>query len=247
MVYFVYMSALFGESPTTAFYVVNYKDDSRRNKMITRLKSIGLDAHFVDPVSTQDPRIRDQPISDFQKRNWSIFFQHVDCMRNFYENTSYDYCIIAEDDVMISRRLTEQLPHIIHLYNKAELDMLLLSYLWPFELQENGYFPMLERETLDNNEYRIHGYPDDLWGAHMYFISRAHAKTLIDRYTPEYAIQQTPDKPFCTDWQFTKFGRRGLIVPMVGVEEGEVKTDHQGQIDFHRMCFEYNYHPNKFL
>jgi len=33
----------------------------------------------------------------------------------------------------------------------------------------------------------------------------------------------------------------------VGVEEGEVKTDHQGQIDFHRSCFLFNYDPNKYL
>ena len=81
----------------------------------------------------------------------------------------------------------------------------------------------------------------------MYFMSKSHAKTLVQRYTPEYAIAQTEEQPLCTDWQFTKFGKRGLLVPMVGVEEGDVKTDHFGQMDFHRRCFEYNYHPDKFV
>ena len=56
-----------------AIYVVNYKDDSRRKKMVDRVKAVGLDAHFVNPVSTDDPRIGPQPITDFEKRNWSIF------------------------------------------------------------------------------------------------------------------------------------------------------------------------------
>jgi len=226
-----------------AIYVVNYKDDVRREKMTQRVKSMGMDAHFVDPVSTQDPRIANQPISDFEKRNWSIFFQHVDCMKHFSENTTYDYCIICEDDVMLSRTLKTQIPDIIDLYDKTELDILLLSYLWPFEVAEDNYFPVLHRDE----QYKIQGYPVDLWGAHMYFMSRSHARVLVERYTPEYAIAQTGEQPFCTDWQFTKFGKRGLIVPMVGVEEGDVKTDHPDQVSFHRRCFEYNYHPDKYL
>ena len=230
-------------SKTCAIYIVNYKDDERRNKMVNRVKSTGLDAHFVVPVSTDDPRIRDQPITDFEKRNWSIFFQHVDCMRNFYENTTYDYCIVCEDDVMISCKLGENLPKIINLYDQTNLDVLLLSYLWPYDVAEDNYFPVLYKD----DEFKIQGYPIDLWGAHMYFFSRNHAKTMVDRYTPEYALAQTSEQPFCTDWQFTKLGNRGLIVPMMGVEEGDVKTDHQGQADFHRSVFEYNYHPDKFI
>ena len=226
-----------------AIYIVNYKDDVRREKMTQRVKSIGMDAHFVDPVSTQDPRIVSQPITDFEKRNWSIFFQHVDCMKHFSENTTYDYCIICEDDVMLSRTLQSQIPEIINLYENTQLDILLLSYLWPYEVAEDNYFPVLSRDA----NFKIQGYPVDLWGAHMYFISKNHAKTLVQRYTPEYAIAQTKEQPFCTDWQFTKFGKRGLLNPMVGVEEGDVKTDHQGQIDFHRMCFEYNYKADLFL
>jgi hypothetical protein len=82
----------------------------------------------------------------------------------------------------------------------------------------------------------------------MYFMSRAHAKVLVNRYTPEYALAETQaGRPFCTDWQFTKYGKRGLLVPMVGLEEGEVKTDHQGQIDFHRSVFRYHYREERFV
>ena len=227
-----------------AIYIVNYKDEERRARMSQRVKSVGLDAHFVAPVSTSDPRIRDQPITDFEKRNWSIFFQHVDCMREFVENTTYDYCIVCEDDVLLSRNLKDEIPQIINLYDQSRIDMLLLSYLWPYDVVENNYFPLLHRLS---DQWRIHGYPDDLWGAHMYFMSRTHAKVLVDRYTPEYAVTETQEgRPFCSDWQFTKYGRRGLLVPMVGLEEGEVKTDHQGQIDFHRSVFRHHFSENRF-
>ena len=227
-----------------ALYVVNYKDDERRQRMTKRIKTVGLEGHFVDPVSTEDPRIRDQPITVAEKRNWSIFFQHVDCMRAFIENTTYDYCIICEDDVVLSRDLKQQIPEIIDLYDKSQRNILLLSYLWPYDIPENHYFPVIQQ----TGDWKIRGYPDDLWGAHMYFMSRAHAKTLVDRYTAEYALAETQaGRPFCTDWQFTKFGERGLLVPMVGLEEGEVKTDHQGQIDFHRAVFRYHYREDRFI
>jgi hypothetical protein len=144
---------------------------------------------------------------------------------------------------MFSKTLKKQIPEIIELYDNSNLDILLLSYLWPFEMVENNYFPLLQK----SENLKIQGYPDDLWGAHMYFMSRIHADTLVKRYTSEYAISQTPEKPFCTDWQFTKFGNRALLNPMVGLEEGDVKTDHEGQIDFHRRCFLYNYKPEKFV
>ena len=227
-----------------AIYVVNYKDDARRQRMTQRVKAIGLDAHFVRPVSAEDPRVRDQPITDFEKRSWSTLFQHVDSMRDFVENTTYDYCIVCEDDILFSRSLRDEIPQIINLYDQTKLDVLLLSYLWPFDVIENNYFPVLHRTP----EWKIQGYPDDLWGAHMYFMSRAHAKVLVNRYTPEYALAETQaGRPFCTDWQFTKYGKRGLLVPMVGLEEGEVKTDHQGQIDFHRSVFRYHYREERFV
>lgn len=235
------MSMSSSSSSSCGIFIVNYKDDERRQRMSQRVKSVGLDAHFVDPVSIEDSRIKDQPITAFEKRNWSIFFQHVDSMKNFVENTTYDYCIICEDDVVLSRDLKVEIPQIISLYDQAQLDILLLSYLWPYEIPENNYFPVLNK----TEEWKIQGYPDDLWGAHMYFMSRNHAKTLVERYTTEYAI--TNKEPFCTDWQFTKFGNRGLIVPMVGLEEGEVKTDHQGQIDFHRAVFNFHYKADKFI
>jgi len=79
-------------------------------------------------------------------------------------------------------------------------------------------------------------------------LTREHARKMLDRYTAEYAFSCVgTDRPFCTDWQFTKWGNRGLVVPMVGVEEGIVKTDDMGQIQFHKWCCDANYSADKFI
>lgn len=229
-----------------AFYVVNFEDEERKTKMTERCANIGVQANFVAPVYTTDPRIEPQPITIAEKRNWSIFYQHVDSMRDFVEKAEADYVVIMEDDVFIRKDLAERLPQICAAYDVLGLDVLLLSYLWPHDIAGTGnpHFPLLG-ETLDKSA-EFYGYPVDLWGAHMYMMSRAHAKTLIAKFTPEYGLAQKPPNYFCSDWQITKTGTRGLIVPMMGVEEGTVKTDNWGQIDFHRRVYEYNYKEGMF-
>uniref|UniRef100_A0A6C0I1M6 Glycosyl transferase family 25 domain-containing protein n=1 Tax=viral metagenome TaxID=1070528 RepID=A0A6C0I1M6_9ZZZZ len=228
---------------TVGIYVVNFMDDARRQRMTDRFKALGLDCHFIHPITTDDERIKDQDIIPFCKRSWAILFQHVDSIRQFYETTTYDYCIVCEDDIYISRSLNEELPKIIDLFESANLDILLLSYLWPYTVVDSQHFP-LKKQT---DEFKLHGYPNDLWGAHMYMVSRNHAKSMIERFTKEYAEVQKHPTPFCSDWQITKFGERALLVPMVGVEEGGTKTDHDGQNNFHQSCFEFNYSADRFV
>jgi len=228
---------------TVGIYVVNFMDDERRQRITNRFKGLGLDCHFIHPVTTEDPRIK-QDMIPFYKRSWAILFQHVDSVRQFYEQTTFDYCIVCEDDIYISRNLKEELPKAIELFESANLDILLLSYLWPYTVHEsNHHFPL----KAEGNGFKLHGYPNDLWGAHMYMVSREHAKRMIDRFTKEYAETQEMPTPFCSDWQITKFGERALLVPMVGVEEGGTKTDHEGQNQFHESCFRFNYTAERFL
>lgn len=233
-------------APSVAVYIVNFQDDYRKNRMIERFAHIGMTPHFVDPVYTSDERIANQPITESDKRTWSVFFQHVDSMKHFLNHSDADYCIICEDDVYISKELKNQLPEIIELYNKANLDIILLSYLWPYKIQNNGdAFFKIKNST---EKFEVFTYPDDLWGAHMYMFSLKHARKMVQRFTVDFALRSLQtDLPFCSDWNITKFGERGILVPMVGVEEGDVKTDHGGQIAFHRHCFEANFNPEIFF
>ena len=230
---------------TYAIYVVNYNDDERKTRMSQRFAKNGLYAHYVPGVSITDPRISPYEITDFQKRSWAILFQHLDSCRHFYENTSADYAIVCEDDIYISKKLKERMPEIIAGFQQNNLDFLQLSYLWPYPCVGGPHFPEIGR----TENHIFHRYPNDLWGAHMYMFSRSHAQAMLAKFTPEYAFNctnSTTESPFCSDWQITKFGNRALISPVLGVEEGEVKTDHQGQINYHRMCSAAHYSPELF-
>jgi hypothetical protein len=211
--------------------------------MSERFAKNGLYANFVKGVLTTDARIAQYDITDFQKRSWSVLFQHLDSARHFYENTSADYAIVCEDDIYISKKLKERMPEIIKGFQQNQLDILQLSYLWPYPNVSGPHFEKIG----ETEHHTFHRYPNDLWGAHMYMFSREHAKTMLDKFTPEYAFHCVgSSSPFCSDWQITKFGNRALISPVLGVEEGEVKTDHQGQIDYHRACSAAHYRKELF-
>jgi hypothetical protein len=247
-------------SETYAIYIVSFNDPERKSRMDERFKKNGLYAHYVKPVCNTDPRISAYDINDFEKRVWSIFFQHIDSWRQFYEETNADYCIVCEDDIYISNRLKKQIPEVIQLFKEKSLDILLLSYLWQYNGFDDNFFPVLcsnkpDEEPNENSDkpdewryFELRGYPDDLWGAHMYMVSREHVGRMLERYTPEYAFNciETGNH-FNPDWQFTKWGNRAILSPMIGVEEGNVKTDHQGQINFHRECMRVNYSSEKFV
>ena len=222
------------------FYVVNFKDDARKQRMISRFDQFGIDLHFVNPVFENDPRLQNTPL---YKRTSSIMLQHLDSLRHFYENTSAKYCIVCEDDIHVSKHLHDHLPKIIQDFEALELDLLLLGYLYPYGLHGNPYFPLIKT----TESYTYHGYPDDIWGSQMYLISRKHAKSLLDKFTIEFAVEQIEKVHYNPDWTITKSGKRALISPMIAVEEGDDKSNHAGQTEFHRMCHLGNYNPSVHL
>jgi len=222
-------------------YVINFNDEERRNSMIKRFETIGLKLRFTPPVYKTDPRLNiDIDDNRVEKRTWSIQLQHLDSIRDFYENTNQDYCIVCEDDILISKNFNKDMEQIIENFNKLELDILLLGYLLPFKLQ-NDYFKL--KKTIG---YTINEYPDDLWGSQMYLITRKYAKFLLDKYTIEFAVKNL-DLPYSPDWTITKNGNRALLYPMIALEEGSTKTDHIGQNNFHRNCFLSNYDKDIFI
>lgn len=220
-------------------YVVNYKDDERKQRMINRFSSIGLYLNFVDPVTQEDPRLAEI----VYKRTTSIMLQHLDSIRHFYENTSASHCMVCEDDIHISKNLATDLPDILNHFDELELDLLLLGYLWPHSIENNWHFPVL-KDQVSERKYNFCGYPDDLWGSQMYIVSRKYAKSLLDKFSIEFYSESRDKYPYNPDWTITKNGKRAIISPMIAVEEGDNKSDHQGQNEFHRQCHANNYKPN---
>lgn len=222
------------------FYMVNFNDEKRKRRMITRFRSVGLELQFVNPVYDNDIRLEN---TQLYKRTSSIMLQHLDSVRHFYENTSGEHCIICEDDIFISRHLARDLPTIVEDFKYLKLDVLLMGYLYPYSLHGNWHFPVLK----DTSKYSYHGYPDDIWGSQMYMISRNHAKYLLDTFTIEFAIENLEKIHYNPDWTITKYGKRAVITPMIAVEEGNEKSGHDGQSDFHRECHESNYKNNIYI
>ena len=218
------------------FYVINFNDDERKKRMISRFRTMDIDLQFVEPVYETDSRLL---FTDLHKRTSAIMLQHLDSIRHFYEQTSAEYCIVCEDDIHISKDLSKDMPEIIKNFEELKLDLLLLGYLYPHSLDGNWHFPVLK----DTQKYNYHGYPDDIWGSQMYLISREHAKNILSKFSIDWAIFNINDTHYNPDWTITKFGKRAVISPMIAVEEGTEKSGHDGQSQFHNDCREANYNP----
>lgn len=220
-----------------SFYCINFDDEDRKIRMIQRFKNQQIDLNFVKPVYIKDSRIKDIPVCDSTKRIMSIMLQHLDSIRDFYENTEKEYCIICEDDILISKYMSNELPNILENFNELHLDVLLLGYLLPFTLtNDNPEFALLKQK--DNFKY--FDFPYNLWGSQMYLINKKHAKFLLEKYTIAYALEDL-NRPYNPDWTLTKDGKKAIVYPMLGLEEGTQKSDHAGQDYYHRLCFEVNY------
>jgi len=228
------------------FYCINYKDENRREKMKNRWETLGLYLHFVPPVESTDERLSNTEIDiSKEKRTWAIMLQHLDSIRFFIENTDQEYCVVCEDDILVSKYLEVDILEIIKTYNKLNLDTMLLGYLVPYVIEDwNTYYPLKERNFM----FSYHGYPQDLWGSQMYMVSRKHGQKLLDKYTINYALDTINEKsPFSPDWTLTKFGNNAIVYPMIALEEGDTKCDLDSEITFHQKCFQQNYVARVFI
>jgi GR25 family glycosyltransferase involved in LPS biosynthesis len=230
-------------------YVVNYKNDERKNKMTERFNTVGINPIFIKEVHSNDNRLN-YNIDINLKRVWSIMLQHLDCMKDFFEKSDKSHCIVCEDDIYISKNISNDIENIVKNFDKLELDVLMLGYLLNHKIDNdnyhhNHYFPILNNTI--NNKYKYHSYPDDIWGTQMYLISRNYAEFLLNKFTPQFAFDNINTLNYNPDWIITKNGKRALINPMIAVEEGVNLSDHEGQIHFHKQCCECNYDPDIYI
>ena len=224
-------------------YCVNFLDEDRRSKMVKRFDRLHIPVNFVSPVFKSDSRLSIDGIQEEHKRTYSIMLQHVDSVQDFLNTTdeSEKYCIVCEDDILLSKRLLEKLPGICQTFSDLNLDVLLLGYLSPDKILDSIIFPLLKNEK----EFTYTGYHSDLWGSQMYMVSREYAKRVVETFQPGY-ILRGDSLPYNPDWTITKCGKRALINPMLALEEGEVKNECYAQSSFHRRCFEMNFVEGEF-
>lgn len=225
-------------------YCVNFLDEDRRLKMETRFDRLKIPVNFVDPVFKSDLRLSIDGVQTEHKRTYSIMLQHIDSVQDFLNTTdeSEKYCIVCEDDVLLSKRFLEKLHGICQTFSELDLDVLLLGYLSPDKVLDSNVFPLIKSDQ----NFLYTGYHSDLWGSQMYMISREYAKRLIETFQPSY-ILRTDSLPYNPDWTITKCGKRALISPMLALEEGEVKNECYAQSSFHQRCFETNFVEGEFF
>ena len=221
------------------FYIISYNNPTRLSLLLNKFNQLELPPPKVlEPVHLTDPRL----INAIEPRTWAIMLQHLDALMDFYlsssptkeNDKSKEYCIICEDDILLSKKIKENLPNIVKKFADLNLDILLLSYLTTtplaIEPQNDKHFPHIE-------SHHFYGFPDDLWGSQMYMVTKEHARYLINTYTTKWAIEH-PNEPYSPDWILTKKGKRALIYPPLAIENGETLTEHEGQRHFHRQSYE---------
>uniref|UniRef100_A0A6C0DJD3 Glycosyl transferase family 25 domain-containing protein n=1 Tax=viral metagenome TaxID=1070528 RepID=A0A6C0DJD3_9ZZZZ len=238
------------------FFCLNYNNDERKINMKMRFAQLDIECTFMPGVDFTDNRISNyhEILDNGTKRVWSCMYGHLDMIHMFYCNTNKEYGIFCEDDIFIHKNIKNYLPRICFDFNALNLDVLLLGYL--LQDRVSNLPPNFQKEFpikfLNDNKspFIYHSFPEYLWGAQMYMLSRKHAKFLLDKYMKGYSeltIQNKDIVPFSADWTLTKDGNRALISPILVVEDNSSSYDDIGQKSFHKQCFDSHYEDDLFV
>lgn len=242
----------------TPLYILSY-EDRRGQDMLQKFHRLGwmnrclwngeprYPLHVCTGVSIHslsDPR----PIPQAMHKTWSVMLGHLDMIRQFYEDTSSEWGIFCEDDILLHPRLVNDLENVVDDCTAMNLDILCIGYLCENPIETYSNFPEIKVPSGNNAlaaPYHYREYPDNLWGCQMYMLSRSYARQVLDRYimdNMEYAyrtLNKDMDlKPFSADWTITKDSpRRALLYPLLVIEDGKNRSSHQAQDDAHTRCF----------
>jgi len=228
---------------SVGFYAFSYKNPTRKANLEAQFQKENLPLIFTDPVENTDPRLAASP--ENVRRNWAIMWSHLDSIKTFTQS-AHTHAVFSEDDLIIRRSLHTYINELTAAFDRRNLDIILLSYLTTSV--PAGLVTAPSFKSSDRNLIYLE-YDDSIWGAHMYMLSQASAQRLLNIYTQAYAeatITNNSLAPFSPDWTLTKSGKRALVYPLMGLEEGTVNTTHTGQIEFHRNCFKAHYDPAQF-
>jgi len=229
------------------FYVLSYNNSDKKQKMTTRLTTEGVSFEFVQPVEHNDPRVIESLDQD-TKRIWSITLGHLDMFKKFLESGSEsDYGIFCEDDIYIRKGILTCLPEIVSTSKRLSLDIVLLGYLLHYRMEtttkviyRNEKIPCTYNLPPLKNTFHFYNYPEDLWGAQMYMLSKRAAKLMLEKYS-----QHNIDNADFILTKDTHSGQlsRALIYPMLAVEEGHTNYTSPAQINFHKECASAQFDP----
>lgn len=205
-------------------YCLSYNNPVRCARMKNRFKSLEIDDVTFSPGMKDDISAR------------SIMLGHMDILRRFCERDDAEYAVFCEDDIYIHKDLKTHLPIMVQECKVQNIDILLMGYLFRqnvSQIQRPGYTDI---PHLHKGEYCDYfGFPDLIWGAQMYMLSKEKAREFVNKDPHDYG-----EIPYAADWTLTKLGNRALTVPMYAVEDGTKHYDHDGQQILHHETFHNN-------
>lgn len=148
-------------------YVISYKNEERKNRMIKRLTEIDYFRNVIFPeeVHNNDSRLSNlkKGRNDIDLRTWSIMLQHLDAVKMFLD-TEDSYCVICEDDIHIHRKLKQKIPGLINVFQSCNLYVLMLGYLVPFKIDlQNDHHKKYFELIAEHQDLSYTRYPDDIW------------------------------------------------------------------------------------
>ena len=218
------------------FYCLNFHPD-RREQMVKKLDYFQIPIVFYDGVPSTDPRIKDVD-NPGVRRTASICYGHLDMLRHFVENSTKEYIVLMEDDILIKETFVEDITNAIDVVRTENLDILLIGFLCHNPIHTYSNFPeFVTKYSCD--DFRVFGYPEETWGTQMYMVSRHHAERMVDKYSSGYlerSIAYPEMIPFSADWLLTKDGKRALLYPLRVIENGSMKYDDEGQETCRILC-----------
>ena len=240
------------ENQEYQFYCLSFNNPTRKENMKRIFKTLEIDCIFNEGVDENDIRITGRNI---YTKCWSCMYGHLDMISDFYYNSDKQFGIFCEDDIFIHKDLKILIPKIIEDFNIMKLDVLLLGCLLPLKLDTRFNYEYSQfRIKHSSGNYKFHEYPDSMWGAQMYMLSRTHAKKLLDKYSfsSGYADKTNHSndntlQPFSSDWTLTKDGNRALISPLLVSEDNKTNYEDKHQMVFHKKCFEAIFVPGLFI
>lgn len=168
---------------------------------------------------------------------------HIGAIDSFVKQfPTKQYCIIMEDDVVLTRTFLKELESIIQLWGTKEIDIVSLGYLNP-----KTKFKCKQTDGVLGWDI------DDLiWGTQCYIVKRAYAEELatlsletntnnLFKVLRAKHMYSNKELRLYADVVITGFGRHGFVWPPIAIENEEfssiITPQHKNK---DRCCFDFN-------
>ena len=111
------------------FYCLSFNNPIRTTAMREKFTRLGeYHSSIYEGVHPTNQRISERNGSDSEKRVWSCMWGHLDMINDFYYNSSAEFGIFCEDDILIHKDIIQLLPKILKDFTKMNLDVLQPSF-----------------------------------------------------------------------------------------------------------------------